>query len=242
MANETDVAWTNGMCERWSPDALDTFFAPHLSELSECLAPNVPAMPDYYVAFTSMNALHHPDYFDGYGRIRVLVSNFLRRSVIANAEYRDGCHAIREYLALLPDSTATSIHAIAVARFEGCLLQASAAQACLVAITRTISDAPTIYVENDDSPYDRLNKLGNRIRHYHDDIMGFSKNESRPLPLAPIWITNTGLMSRKNTRAYSLTFQELASILNDAIVSARMMVQSTSPRSGRADESGLRPL
>lgn len=215
---------------RWSAETLDTYFGPHLSELTACDAPHVPDMPDYFVSLDSNQGEQKRRHARLHRPLLVLISNFLRRSVIANMEYRDGCHALREYVSALPVGTMTRIHAVAVARFEGCLLQASAAQACLVAVRRLIPGLPPIYEENDGSAHDRLNKLGNRIRHFHEDITAAAaRRVPGPFQIAPIWLTNTSIKCRQNTVAYELTFHELAALLIDARETGRMLSEGSFP-------------
>lgn len=231
MALESRTISLGGDMGRWSDYALDTFFAPHLSELTAFSAPDVPVMDDYTLSFILNRAINAPDE----ARVKasmILIASFIRHAGPAIIEYREACLATMAYVSALPSRTATSIHAIAVARFENCLIQLSAAQSRLSALSDLFPQHPPMFTPQDDSDHARLAKLANRIRHFHEDITNVaSKREPGPFPLAPIWLTNTSIKCRKNTTVYELTYQELAALLIDAIATAKNMAEGAVPTS-----------
>ncbi|CAM2833311.1 hypothetical protein JHFBIEKO_5596 [Methylobacterium mesophilicum] len=162
----------------------------------------------------------------------ILIGSFIRHAGPAIIEYREACLATLAYVSALPSRSMTSTHAIAVARFENCILQLGAAQSRLAALSRVFTQAKPMFEDNDGSDHDRLAKLANRIRHFHEDITtAASKREPGPFPLAPIWLTNTSIKCRKNTMVYELAYQELAALLIDAINTAKTMAEGPLPTS-----------
>lgn len=217
---------------RWSDYALDTFFGPHLSELTAFDAPDVPEMSAYILSFglnRLMGRVSDP-------RVRaslILSASFIQHVGPAIIEYREACRAAREYVAALPNQTRLITHALAVARFEHCIFQASNAQTYLSSLSTIFPEIPSMFNRRDDkdeSDHARLNRLGNRIRHFHEDVASAAeKGAPDDIPLAPIWISNDGVCGRKNGRTISLTFVELAALLIDFTASAKTLAEGPIP-------------
>jgi hypothetical protein len=74
------------MTGQWGSFVLDRFIAPKCSELTACLAPELPDPPDYFRSFFLNNVLilSYPD------KGRSLAIVFLRRLMNATRAYRDG--------------------------------------------------------------------------------------------------------------------------------------------------------
>jgi hypothetical protein len=98
-------------------------------------------------------------------------------------------------------------------------------------LRRNDPSVPAVFKQGDESDYDRIRQLNNRIKHFDEDIEK-AVAQSTMIPVAPVWITNDGLeanrsredWTRRGARAddgiVALRFDELADILttqaNDA--------------------------
>jgi len=226
MITKTVTLRTGGGTGMWTAHALDTFFGPHLSELTACTAPDVPELPPYLISF-ALNRAAFSTVDDQHRATTILIAGFIRHTAAAIIEYREATAAVREYVSRLRDETLLRFHDIAVSRFQNCLVQASAGQSCLDALHYIHPKIPPMYGVDDGSAHDRLDKLANRVRHFHDNtVKAAKKRNPGPFSIAPIWITNDGLAARRNTKVQTLSFVELSDLLLGATADAQALSEA----------------
>jgi len=75
-------------------------------------------------------------------------------------------------------------------------------------LRQTGAAVPKVFTVKDQSDYDRLRELNNRIKHFDEDVAKAVERGS-VIPVVPVWITNDGLETAK----HFLRFDELAAIL-----------------------------
>ena len=164
-----------------SAHVLDNLIAPNLSALGACGAPDVPELPNYRGSLILNHILSGARYSE---QTRVLLSGFVIRLGEAISEYRLGRHRLLEYVAALPEQN-IGAHRRAVTHFETCVLRLHLCIRLLEAIGKAFpGDNPPVYVQKDNSEYDRLRKLSNRIKRFDDDVDD-AVRKNQPLPLAP---------------------------------------------------------
>lgn len=192
---------------QFSAHVLDEMIAPKLSLLTSCGARDVPQMPNHHIALV-LNQAITPIYPE---RVKILTLNFIRHIQAATAEYRNGRDSLSHYVSMLPDH-GIGRYTRALAHFEDCVLNAYIAVVCLdgvgAVLRETNPSVPRVFTPGDQSDYDRLRQLNNRIKHFDEDVAKAVEGHSR-VPVAPVWITDTGL----ETPRHFLHFDELAEIL-----------------------------
>lgn len=193
---------------QFSTEILDNLTAPKLSLLSSCGAPDVPELPSYQGSLV----LNHAFGFGNYKEpVKVLLLSFLRRLQSATQGYRNGRENLESFVSALPQHKLRSFNT-ALAHFEDCIFNANIAIACLNGLGKHLRSSdptvPPVFTVGDGSDYDRLRLLGNRIKHFDEDVIN-AESTGKSIPLAPVWITNHGL----EASTASLSFVELADIL-----------------------------
>jgi hypothetical protein len=186
--------------------ALDTLWAPKLSLLTSCGAPEVASLPNYGGSLRLNQLFSSAKYKEP---VKVLLSNFVGRLSTAVEEYRAGRDHLLSYVAALPQHDRLRDHRRAVSHFESCILHGYTAIVCLAGVGRILQIDQRIFVHGDGSDYDRLRLLNNRIKHFDEDVEDAARAGTTSIPVAPVWITNDALEST----AAVLRFCELAEIL-----------------------------
>jgi hypothetical protein len=190
----------NPQTARYGAHVLDTYGAPHLSELTECGAPPLDRPPNHLGAFILTTLFVKPL---GAPQHRLLYM-FGRRTLNAVYEYNVARDFLLQYVQKLPQTNNHFLRALdAITHFEQCI--ASAAQADLL-FERMIAFANLPKVD-----VDRCNKIRliwNRSKHFDEDL----KNPTVDL-ISPVWLTNTAIASSRAV----VTFDELHSVLTDLL-------------------------
>lgn len=201
----------------WSAHALDTFIAPKLSALTACSAPEIPELPNYLGSLRVNQLLGIGAYPEP---MSVLVDNFISRLAMAVNVYNAGRIHLMNYVANLEEQRFPE-HRMALFSFENCILHGHIAGTCLNALSKVYGDIPPLFTKGDGSPHDRLRLLNNRIKHFDEDVEEAADGNGTEIPLAPIWITDTGLESK----TAALEFTELAGILTDRSADAKTLAE-----------------
>ena len=101
-----------------------------------------------------------------------------------------------------------------MAHFENSILQLHVSIVSLAALGggtkpgKAESGLKQLYVRRDNSDYDRLRSLNNSIKHF-DEAIEKAARANAPIPIAPLWITNTGFDCLKSA---TLKFSEIETI------------------------------
>ncbi|CAO3424536.1 hypothetical protein [Azospirillum argentinense] len=199
----------------WSAHALDTFIAPKLSALKVCSAQKIPELPNYLGSLRVNQILGIGAYPEP---MSVLVANFISRLAMAINEYNAGQIHLVNYVDNLEEQRFPE-HRKALFSFENCILHGHIAGTCLNALSKVYGEIPALFTKGDGSPHDRLRLLNNRIKHFDEDVEEAADDSGATIPLAPIWITDTGLEGKKA----ALEFTELARILTDRSADAKTL-------------------
>lgn len=197
---------------QWSNHILDNYVAPKLSELNKCFPPEVAELPKYAESLTLNQIFSSTRYKDS---TKVVFSSFISRLRLGTEEYRHGRESLLKYESL-PDHSHLQFHRIALSKFENCVLQTYLSIACLNSLHHIIPELQPVFRKGDNSDYDRLRLLSNRIKHFDEDIVEAARLNITP-PISPVWITNSGL----DCTNASITFDELASILKSQAEDAK---------------------
>lgn len=193
----------NPQTARYSGYVLDNFGAPHLSELTICGAPSLDPAPNHLGSFilTTVLVKSMPD------QQRRILFMLGRRILNAIYEYNVARSFLLEYVQKLPLTNNHFLRALdATTHFEQCI--ASAAQADLM-FDRLVSSLD-FQQQLGDARSENIRKLWNRSKHFDEDL---AKLKAKVELSAPVWLTNTGLVST----AAALTFEELRSFLCDLL-------------------------
>jgi hypothetical protein len=171
-----------------SPHTLDTFVAPHLSELTECNAPDledvVKSSGLWLVHFVMNSSLRI-----NYGP-KGLIMGFLRRSQAAVDEYRLGRQHLLAWVSANRETRRLSDILNALRHMEAAI--GLLYQALLLAHQVAKQVDPTIgrlYTSGDGSPEGRMGLLYNASRHSDERL---AKSASEGLT-SPVWLTNAGI-------------------------------------------------
>jgi hypothetical protein len=191
----------NPQTMRYGSYVLDTFGAPHLSELTECGAPPLDPPPNHLGSFILTTVSIRP-----LGDLqRRLIFMLGRRTLNAVFEYRTARDFLLQYVQKLPETNNHFLRALdATTHFEQCI--ASTAQAHLL-FNQMAKFAQV--AEHDDERCDKIRKIWNRSKHFDEDL-------AKPNVglVAPVWLTNTGVASATTA---TLTFDELHSVLSELL-------------------------
>jgi hypothetical protein len=187
---------------QYSPEMLNLFGGPELSNLTVCGAKELPALSDYLEIKTGMNrisgvpsspdpAVHHLD----------LV--FVRRAHAAAEEYRLGRDRLLRYVEGVVGGTHLfGAYLSALMHFEQCLGAIWQAAELLDRMEKKVRGDPspkmTRYKPGDGSDLERINLLNNVAKH-------FNASQAQQTS-TPVWITNHGI---KGSGGLELSFDEL---------------------------------
>jgi hypothetical protein len=180
--------------------ALDTYFAPHLSELSACHAPPTPGWDKAWLAKFLLNSTSRLTVKE---RAKQLMVAYLRKVEAGLEEYELARAAMLAFVENGPQNISSYFRGLR--HFENCL--AMAYQAAMV--FRALFNGGDLFKKDDGTAFDRLHKLYNDSKH----VEGAVGRGDFPHPQATvlIWLTNDGLASQRS----SLTFAELHLLLTE---------------------------
>jgi hypothetical protein len=185
----------------YAPGILNLFGVSELSNLTECGAKELPALPDY-LTIAMLNHISgvtwHPE-----PAVRHLDLNFLRRMHAAAEEYRLGRdHLVRCVEALAGGRHLLGAYLSALTHFEQCLGAIWQALELFDRMGKKVqgdqSKKMTLYTPNQGSDLERINQLYNGVKHFNADQAEKTST--------PIWITNRGI---KGYGGLELSFDEL---------------------------------
>jgi hypothetical protein len=181
--------------------SLDTFVAPHLSQLTACgAAPRRAVAVDFLGQAILSQALvkQLPVH------LHVFRMAILRHYVIAAEEYQAFQTELQRYVAASERSVLT--HARAIKHLESCILHAHITVECVQGLEGQISQRTE---PGPGGELYRLRQLNNCIKHFDRDVAKVIGKKQSP-PLAPVWLTNRGVVSPKPR----LDYQELVAVLD----------------------------
>ena len=202
---------------RWSSNVLNEYFGVQLSSLTTADPPELPAV--IHVGSLVLNQLFVAKIYDAH-QVAAL-SRFVGRLATAIGQYRSAREHLLLYISALPEHSQLDHHRLAVADFEGCVINAHIAITCLSRLGELVGTPQPVYAANDGSDYDRLRLLNNRIKHFDEDVQEASRGGA-PVLIAPIWLTNEGLEGSTS----KLSYAELADILLHQAEDAKGLCQS----------------
>jgi hypothetical protein len=212
----------SGVQLRPTNDFKDKFVAPEISSFTEASISDLSGLQERWLVSFILNSSLVVQLDDA---TRRTIYNFLRR---AEAAFREYCSARQMTLAHLanPNPDAVSEYIIAIGHWEVFLSQAYQAW-CLLARGQKILFAP-----GDGSTMQRLNLLYNRTKHAESAI---TAEQLPPDGTLPVWLKNDGLHSVES----SLTFEEIAEMLEDLAVWAEAVQNPASMREKIAAKYGI---
>lgn len=143
---------------------------------------------------------------------RLLIMNLLRRTESSFNQYNLGSSFLDEFLQ--SDRNSVSAYFNSVACFESSLSYLYQA----FMFGRRLTGEAKIFISNDNSPLDRLNKLYNTSKHYDERII---KDPSKEVNTVPIWLTNEGI---KSDEVY-LFYNELHEMMNEMEFIANKLIK-----------------
>lgn len=180
--------------------AKDTFLAPGMSEFTELSAPDLGAERSPSIPQVAMVRILR---VGRNGTQHALELNLVRRGIGAASEYRTACNVAREYLR---DRSRWERYYAALGHFEVCLSQV--AQANELAIRMLPKNKRKRIIDESPPEYKSLRELYNASKHAVADDNAGKK------PLA-VWLTNERLEGFGKHREVSLTYVDLASLVNE---------------------------
>jgi hypothetical protein len=202
----------------------DKFVAPEISSFTEASIPDVSGSQERWLVSFILNSALVVQLDDATRRI---FYNFLRRVEGAFREYISARQMTMTHLAN-PNPNAVSEYIIAIGHWEAVLSQTYQAW-CLMARGQQI-----LFERGDGSGLQRLNLLYNRTKHAEKAITA----EQLPLDgTLPVWLKNDGLHSVET----SLTFEEIAEMLEELAVWAEAAQNPATMRDKIAAKYGINP-
>lgn len=202
---------------QWGAFVLDRLVAPKCSELTECLAPELPEAADFFASFYLNNALvlSVPD------KVRTPITVFLRRLANAGRDYRAGRDRMLECVAALQHSNAMLRgYLAALSHFESAIVNAYLALMMHEAIGKLIDpNMPRPFQPRDGSPAQRLNVAYNALKHFNGNI-----EQGRIADGAtPVWLVNDGIECVGSEGQATLGFAEFVELLRKLEEDARYL-------------------
>jgi hypothetical protein len=200
---------------RWAGDILDRLVAPECSSVSECNAPEIPELPNYFGSFFLNNVFQ----FNFPDPARPMIVIFLRRLAQSVREYRAGRERLSEYVSALPKTNnVASVYLKSLAHFEQAVGSAYVALLSHNTVAKLIEPKVGRHFEpNDGSPAQRLNSLSNASKHYEKQLLRGETGDH----VAPVWIVNSGLKGINNGQIVHLLFDELVGLLGELEANAK---------------------
>lgn len=181
--------------------SLDTFVAPHLSELTSLGAPVLEGCTGqygYWVNNFILNTilrvrLQEPN--------RQLILYFLRKVEGAFQEYHEGRDFVESYLQKRNEAISLYFHALRHFEVASSLTYHAYETVCTLVQEK-------LFVKDDSSPLQRLNRLQNISKHANKELWRGNIPENLSVP---IWLTNTGIESHDTV----LSFTEFAELMKE---------------------------
>jgi hypothetical protein len=208
------------MTGQWGPFVLDRLIAPKCSELTACLAPELPEPYNYFGTFFLNNVL----IFDFPDNTRSLTIAFLRRLKNATQAYRDGRDQMLRCVAALRHSNEmVRAYLDSLSHFESAIVNAYLALLAHDAVAKLIDPvAPRSFNKNDNSPAQRLNAAYNALKHFDENVQcGYITKEFT----TPLWLVDDGIQCVGSEGAATLRFEELTEILRDLERDAKFLAE-----------------
>ena len=216
-ANKAVQLSADGGSVQWGAFVLDRLVAPKCSELTECLAPELPETSDFFASFYLNNALvlSVPD------RVRTPITVFLRRLANAGRDYRAGRGRMLECVAALQHSNKMLRgYLAALSHFESAIVNAYLALMMHKAIGKLIDpNMPRPFQSRDGSPAQRLNVAYNALKHFNNNI----EQGIIPEGATPVWLVNDGIECVGSEGQATLRFAELVELIGELEVDARYL-------------------
>jgi hypothetical protein len=181
--------------------SIDTFVAPHLSELTSVGAPDLRGCTEEYGHWVNNFILNTIFRVRLKERNRQLVLYFLRKVEGAFQEYHEGRDFLASYLQKRNEAVSAYFHALR--HFE---VAASLAYQAYDTVRTMVQEK--LFTQDDGSPLQRLNRLQNISKHANKELGrgGIPDNLS-----VPIWLTNTAIECHDTV----LSFSEFAELMEE---------------------------
>jgi hypothetical protein len=223
MVNHKLEADTSNM--KWAGHLLDRLVAPECSSISECRAPEIPELPNYFGSFF-LNNVFQGEVED---KTRSLILLFLRRLAQGVREYRFGREQFLRFVETLPrTNNVTGLYLRALSHFEQAVINtylAVLAHAAIAGIIVPSSERP--YKKSDGSPAQRLGAVYNALKHFDERIV---RGTIPDIP-APVWIVNDGLKCADAEQGLGaiakLDFTEMVTLFNELEADARFLSEDS---------------
>lgn len=207
----------DGGSVQWGAYVLDRLVAPKCSELTECLAPELPEASNFFASFYLNNALvlGVPD------KVRSPITVFLRRLANAGRDYRAGRDGMLKCVAVLQHSNAmVRGYLAALSHFESVIVNAYLALMVHEAIGKLIDpNMPRPFQSRDGSPAQRLNLAYNALKHFNSNIERGMISDGA----TPVWLVNDGIECVGSEGQAKLRFAELVELLRNLEEDARFL-------------------
>lgn len=184
---------------QFAPYALDNYFAPKLSALTECQAPEleVDAWLNNFI-LTTIFQVRLPM------KQRAYAFNFIRRAEAASAAYRAARTALIEYVQAPPN--VISPYFTALVQFEMCIAQCYQG---FELVAKAAGVQPfELFAGGKAAPISRLHSFYIDSKHMDEMILGDKLPDTATVG---VWLTNTGIESARS----HLSFEELHEALID---------------------------
>ena len=181
--------------------SLDTFVAPHLSELTSLDVPSLHNCTGEYGHWVNnfiLNTIFRVRIED---RKRQLVLYFLRKVEGAFQEYHEGRDFLAAYLQKRNEAISEYFHALR--HFEVAASLAYHAYDTVRTLVQT-----DLFTQADGSPLQRLNRLQNISKHANKELWRGDIPDNLSVP---IWVTNSGIECHDT----ALSFTEFAELLQE---------------------------
>ncbi len=191
---------------QYSDELLNTYWARDLSQLTSPSFPAVAALANQSIVFALNYALGSLKFREP-ATVQAITAAMNHNSSAVRS-YRLARDGVESYTSVLPDHN--NIHALiqALSDLESCLLHTHIAALCLNEFQRATTGKRFLQKTDTTSEYARLREIGNRIKHFDEDV-GKALKARRKSPARAIWLSNTDIHCRR----CSITYSELANIL-----------------------------
>jgi hypothetical protein len=204
---------------RYSNDILDEFYAPSISKLVECKAPDLTGQHEeakYWIANNFLNSVVS----NMFGRTiknqyKQYFINLLFRTQVAFADYHEGRSLTIEFIQKSSSGNpAVQKYFQAVSRWESCLLNLQMFMDIYNKLNKFRGTNELAFNEKDSSSSEyRLYKMANTVKHWGERI---SNNIHEYRHTIPLWIINDGL----SCNSYSISYIELSEIISSVALAA----------------------
>ena len=190
----------------YNTDHLQRYFAPGISGLASCNAPDLTgqhSQAPHWLQNLNLNSVFRGAFKDRY---RQYALNQLYRAQVAFSDYHEArtltLHFLRDGR---PDNPAVRAYFKAVSRWESCLLNLQMFVDVMNKVKKEFNDEK-VFNAGDGSIEERAYELANTVKHWGSHLAADRHSEHHTIP---VWLTNDGLQSYQHRIKYG----ELAEVV-----------------------------